>query len=115
MKNITKNIVLGSILLLVVSVFALGIFVPAKNEEFARCLSEKDVVMYGTDWCSYCQQQKQSFGTSFQHINYVNCDVSPQECEENDVEGYPTWKIDGHTFSGVQPLERLSRLTQCEL
>ena len=30
----------------------------------AQCLTEKEVIMYGTEWCSHCKNQKAMFGES---------------------------------------------------
>ena len=84
-------------------------------DEFAQCLTEKGAVMYGTDWCPYCKNQKAMFGASFKNIDYVNCDFSKAECDKNGVTGYPTWKVGGQSFSGVQPLTKLGSLAGCEI
>jgi len=86
-----------------------------KYDSFAQCLTEKNVKMYGTDWCSYCQNQKKAFGSSFQYINYTDCDKYRQECLDAGVEGYPTWIINGDKYSGEQTLYRLASLTNCSL
>jgi hypothetical protein len=83
--------------------------------EFAQCLTEEGAVMYGTYWCSHCKAQKEDFGDSFQYVNYVECTEDKLKCVENGIEGFPTWIIDGRKYPGVQPMERLALLTQCEL
>jgi len=83
--------------------------------EFARCLSEKGAVMYGTYWCSHCKAQKADFGDAFQYINYLECTEQNEACIEKGIEGFPTWIIDGRKYPGRQPLSRLSQLTGCEL
>jgi len=88
---------------------------PGEYDAFAQCLTEKDVVMYGTEWCSHCQNQKKEFGKSFQYINYVDCDFQKSECNKAGVKGYPTWNIDGTNYPGEQPLYRLASLSGCEL
>ncbi len=87
---------------------------PGQQDEFAAYLTEQGAIMYGTDWCSYCKKQKELFGDSFRYINYVNCDQERQVCVDADVKGYPTWEIDGETYSGLQSLERLAQLTRYE-
>lgn len=91
----------------------------AKNStnygSFAQCLSEKGAVMYGTEWCSHCKNQKEMFGDSFQYISYVDCDWNADQCSNAGVKGYPTWIIDGKMYSGEQKLERLASLTGCQL
>ena len=71
--------------------------------------------MYGTDWCPHCKDQKERFGGSFRLINYVNCDYNSDECLRNGVTGYPTWKINGQNYPGVQPLDKLSLISGCNL
>ena len=88
---------------------------PGEFDEFANCLTKKDVKMYGTDWCSHCKDQKKLFGESFLYVDYVDCDKSQAECGAAGVEGYPTWVVDGKNYPGVQSLERLAFLSGCEL
>ncbi|MBT7705948.1 hypothetical protein HN747_00730 [archaeon] len=84
-------------------------------DTFAQCLSDADAVMYGTEWCSHCQDQKELFGDSFDNINFVDCDRSRDVCVTAGVSGYPTWKIKGQNYPGGQSLYRLSELSGCEL
>jgi hypothetical protein len=35
---------------------------------FAKCLANKGMKMYGTEWCKNCQKQKALFGDSFKYI-----------------------------------------------
>ncbi len=83
-------------------------------DEFAQCLSDNGAVMYGTDWCPHCQEQKKRFGDSFEHIVFVDCDVG-STCKDNGVEGYPAWDVGGERLRGVQPLEKLAEMTGCKL
>lgn len=89
-------------------------------EEFAKCLTEKDVKMYGAFWCSYCNSQKEMFGDAVEYIQYVECDQNDEnakisECVEQEIEGFPTWVINGQKYSGKQSFERLAQLSGCEL
>ena len=84
-------------------------------DEFAQCLTEKEIKMYGTGWCSYCQRQKDAFGSSFKYIDFVDCDKDKQECISAGVQGYPTWKINEENYPGLQSLETLAQLSECEL
>ena len=91
-----------------------------KYDEFAKCLSDKDVTMYGAYWCPHCANQKQMFGPSFKYVKYVECDpkgndANPQLCTEKGIYGYPTW-IHGDTrLSGEQTLRELSSISGCKL
>lgn len=86
-----------------------------KYDTFATCLTEKGAVMYGTDWCPHCQAQKELFGRSFRNIIYINCDKAPEKCDAAGVEGYPTWVINGTSYSSTQPLQKLAAVTGCQL
>ncbi|MDO8487713.1 MAG: thioredoxin domain-containing protein [bacterium] len=84
--------------------------------QFAQCLAQKKLTMYGAEWCSHCQNEKKLFGSAWQYVPYVECPANPQVCLENGVSGYPTW-IDstGNKYEGEQGLEGLSRISGCQL
>lgn len=84
-------------------------------DEFAVCLSDSGLTMYGTEWCSHCQSQKEIFGDSFQYVNYVDCDKDRQACISENIEAYPTWKFNEEVFLGVQSLDKLASLSKCSL
>lgn len=82
---------------------------------FASCLAESGAVMYGTEWCGHCKDQKELFGESFEFVNFVDCDRQRDACLIAGVGGYPTWKIGGENYEGLQSFERLAELSSCEL
>lgn len=85
-------------------------------DEFAKCLTEKGFVMYGTYWCSHCQNEKRAFGKAFKEVNYVECTDNPKLCEEKQITGTPTWISGaGDRYLGEQGLERLSDASGCPL
>jgi len=87
-----------------------------EHDALAQCLSDNGVVMYGTDWCPHCQDQKRLFGASFKLVTYVNCDANKAACDAAGVEGYPTWVFPvGDALSGAQSLETLAARAGCEL
>lgn len=117
-----KKIILGLILIILVA--AGTIFLAAKRtapnrvsnplDDFARCLSEKGVVMYGTNVCPHCQEQKNIFGSSFTFIHYIDCYENIAVCQASNIEKIPAWDFsDGTRLLGVQPLESLSRKSGC--
>lgn len=81
------------------------------SNELSKHLTNYGAVMYGTEWCSYCKKQKELFGNSFKYVNYVDCDLKKDECISAGITGYPTWRIDGQSYPGVQQLELLAELT----
>jgi len=114
MANKLRQFVIISLIL--IAIFLIGCSSkPTKYDTFAQCLTEKDVTMYGTDWCSHCKNQKKMFGKSFKYVNYVDCDWNKDECLKAGVSGYPTWKINGTNYPGEQPLYRLASLSGCDL
>jgi hypothetical protein len=108
-KSKTKLIVVSVFLVLVFVVggYAYWVnFAPGTWDFFAKCLTEKGVVMQGEEWCQYTQAQKGMFGKSFKYVNY--------QINEN-LEFRPTWIIEGEQYQKVQSFERLSALTGCAL
>ncbi len=46
---------------------------------FARCLTDRQVKMYGAYWCPHCAEQKEMFGESFalRAVRRVRCGGRP--------------------------------------
>ncbi len=96
---------------------------PAQGQydDFAKCLTEKGVVMYGAYWCPHCANQKNTFGSSFEYINYVECDPNGSNsnvtlCTEKGITGFPTWVFpDGRRYEGETNIKSLSQLSGCQL
>lgn len=92
-----------------------------KYDDFARCLSEKNVTMYGAWWCGHCEEQKKAFESSFRYVNYVECSTPDgnaqlQICKDAKIDGYPTWQFaDGTRRDGFVPLKDLASLSNCSL
>lgn len=103
------------IVVLVVVVWIVWPSGPGEYDAFAECLRDSGAVMYGTEWCHVCKDQKELFGKSFDKVNYVDCDRQRDVCLLVGVSGYPTWIIGGESYSGVQSLERLADLSGCTL
>lgn len=104
-----------------VAIILIGIFSisnsnkPGPLDDFAKCLSEKDVVMYGAlSWCQYTQAQKAMFGSSFKYLNYVEYTDFPEE-EFGKIRKTPTWIIHGETYENVLSFDRLAQLSGCKL
>lgn len=83
---------------------------------FAKCLTGKGVAMYGADWCSHCQNEKNRFGSAFSYVNYKNCGNDPQVCIAAKVDVFPTWVFPGgERLVGEQELDALARASGCTL
>jgi len=85
-------------------------------DDFARCLTSKNAVMYGAYWCPHCQKVKKDFGQSFQYINYVECTVDVKKCTDNNINGYPTWIFkNNQRLEGEQTFQKISEISGCPL
>ncbi|KAK4410447.1 Thiol-disulfide oxidoreductase LTO1 [Sesamum angolense] len=89
--------------------------------------------LYGAFWCSHCQDQKEiSAVVPFPHylwarssklLDYVECfpdGVSKgtkmaQACVDVNLEGFPTWIINGQVLSGEKQLSELAALSGVKL
>jgi glutaredoxin len=120
-KKIKKNnkIIFG-IILFVIIIGILYYIKPSNSntpnslkDNLAQCLTKNGAKMYGTDWCSHCQQQKELFGESFKYINYIECEQNKAKCDEANIEGYPTWIINNQKYPGVQSLDQLKKMGGC--
>ncbi len=77
--------------------------------------------MYGAYWCQHCNSQKEMFGESWHHINYIECSLpnragQTQICADAGVKAYPTWEFnDGSRIEGGMTLLQLAQKTGCSL
>jgi uncharacterized membrane protein/glutaredoxin len=83
----------------------------------AQHLTKIGAKMYGAYWCPHCHEQKNLFGQqAVAQMPYVECDpgganAKPEICQSEGVKGYPTWKVNGQTVSGVQTLQQLADMS----
>ncbi|MBD2292171.1 vitamin K epoxide reductase family protein [Anabaena sphaerica FACHB-251] len=77
----------------------------------------KEYVAY---WCPHCHDQKLLFGKEAYQIISDNIAVEcapespkgkPDLCQAAKIQGFPSWIINGKTYSGVQDLEELANMT----
>lgn len=109
------HLILGGLALLI-GALIYGSVTPGEYDEFAQCLADKDVKMYGAYWCSACAEQKAIFGKSFKYADYIECTEDEALCNSKSIKSYPTWIInDSQQLSGVQSLDTLARLSGCVL
>ncbi|MEK6834737.1 MAG: hypothetical protein AABX61_00555 [Nanoarchaeota archaeon] len=122
-KKLRKKV----IFYLIISIIIIGIayfgisssLKPGQYDDFAKCLTEKGTLFYGSFQCSHCIEQKKLFGNSIKYIAYVECGPlgGPQNqiCQDAKIAGYPTWKIGNNFIEGVQSLEDLAQESGCNL
>lgn len=94
---------------------------PGNLTEFAKCLTEKKAVFYGSSTCAHCKAQKRDFGRAVDYITYVECNINvpgkqADACDEAGITGYPTWTFDGKDpQQGRLDLKVLAEKTSCPL
>lgn len=84
-------------------------------ECFAKCLTDKEIILYVNPACPHCQKQKEDFGQAAGYLEIIDCSQQPEICREKELVGVPTWEINGKLFSGRQSLQKLSELSGCPL
>ncbi|WGV26057.1 vitamin K epoxide reductase family protein [Halotia branconii] len=85
----------------------------------ARHLVKIGAKEYSAYWCPHCHEQKLLFGKEAEQIIdniKVECAADspkgkPELCKAAKVEGFPTWIINGKSYSGVQNLEELAKVS----
>lgn len=92
-----------------------------RYDEFAQCLTDKGISMYGAFWCPHCKEQKELFGASMKYVNYVECSTpdksdQTQICKDAKIGGYPTWILQDNTrLEGKISLDILAERSGCAL
>lgn len=94
-----------------------------RYDGFARCLTQRQLKMYGAFWCPHCSDQKELFGDSFEYAPYIECGVkgnTRQEtsaCSDAGIKNFPTWQFPptGERVERVFSLEELSERSGCPL
>ena len=84
---------------------------------FAKFLSESNIVMYSAYWCPHCHDQKQLFGKeAVKELKVVECakngkDSEYELCQTKGIRGLPSWEINGEIISGTRDLNELATKT----
>ena len=85
--------------------------------EFAKFLRDNGVVKYSAYWCPNCLNQGELFGKqAYNELNVVECSrdgkkSQTQLCIDKNIQGFPSWEINGKIILGVKTIEELSKLT----
>jgi hypothetical protein len=92
-------------------------------DDFATCVKDSGLKMYGSMTCSVCKRQRELFGSSFELVGEIECHPrgkNPQTelCFEKGIEKTPTWIHHGRDeqrLEGYQTLETLAEVSGCPL
>ncbi len=83
----------------------------------ARHLKQIGAKEYIAWWCPHCHEQKQLFGKeAYSEIDHVECaeggtNAHPDLCQAANVQSFPTWVINGKSYSGVKSLDELAQVS----
>ncbi|MAH03200.1 hypothetical protein CMI39_00225 [Candidatus Pacearchaeota archaeon] len=116
--NSRKYFVFGIVgLIIILSSFTVYSYMnkPGGYDDFANCLSDIGVVVYGNDFCRFTNEQLNFFGKSKENLNYIKCFDNKKLCNEKGIEITPTWEINGKMYEQVQDFEKLSQISGCKL
>tara|TARA_Y100000310_G_C20606724_1_gene775882 strand:+ start:273 stop:662 length:390 start_codon:yes stop_codon:yes gene_type:complete len=99
--------------------------VSGELDDFAKCLNEKGLKMYGSYTCAICKKQRELFGPSFELVGEIEChprgeNPETERCLKMDIKKTPTWILeeDGveiKRLDGYQTIETLSELSGCSV
>jgi hypothetical protein len=89
-------------------------------DDFATCVKESGLEMYGSMTCSVCKRQRELFGSSFDLVGEIEChprgeNPQTQLCFEKGIEKTPTWILGEQRLEGFQTLETLAEMSGCSL
>jgi len=86
-----------------------------KISTFVDCLAEKNVKIYGANWCGWTKKLVvETFGGfDVTAPIYVECTENEELCSSEGVEGYPTIKIDNELYGGSRTFEGFAEATGC--
>ena len=98
---------------------------PNPLDDFAKCIKQSGLKIYGSFTCSTCKRQRELFGSAWQYVGEIECHPrgeNPQTelCLEKNIEKTPTWifekdGVDMKRVEGFQDLEGLAELSGCEI
>ncbi len=93
---------------------------PPNYDNFAKCLAEKGLKVYGSELCSACRAEMKIFGSSWRFLNMIECNPNidgnkADECLEVEVKKTPTFIMGDKRTDGFKLLDELSEFSGCEL
>lgn len=86
-------------------------------KNFVGCLEEQGFVIYGEEWCSYCQQLVDLLGgKEIVEPIYVDCQEEAELCyAEKEIKGVPAIFINDQEYVGARSFEAFAQETGCPL
>ncbi len=86
-----------------------------KLKTFSSCLAEKGLIIYGANWCGWTKKLVIDTlgGFNIAGDAYVECEENKELCASEGIQGYPTIKLNGESYSGERTLKALGEATEC--
>ena len=84
---------------------------------FAKYLKNIGVVKYSAYWCPNCLNQGELFGKqAYKELNVIECAIDGKNsqtelCINKQIQGFPSWEINGNIIIGLKTLKELSEIT----
>lgn len=89
-------------------------------KNFAQCLSQKGIKLYGSSQNVETKKQKAIFQKAVNYLTYIEC-LEPDskellfECQLEGIKIFPTWEFPNkERKTGILSLEELKELSGCE-
>ena len=113
MKRVNKERIITAII--IICVILLAIFIlrkdyPETDKGTTKCIGDNSI-LYTRLGCHFCEVQEDIFGENYQYLNVIDCFFEEGQC--TNINGTPTWIIEGRIYEGVQSVEKLKELTGC--
>jgi|ETNmetMinimDraft_26_1059896.scaffolds.fasta_scaffold53671_2 hypothetical protein len=86
-----------------------------KLKTFNDCLGEKNVKIYGANWCGWTKKLVVDTLGGFDTASaiYVECTEEETLCSSEGISGYPTTKINGEVYNGARTIAAIAEVTGC--
>lgn len=91
-----------------------GLIVGEVNNEFERCLSEKDIRLYVENY-DMAEVKKMKTADYLGSVDVSGCVLNKIDCIQEGVAEYPTWIINGEKVVGDIDIFNLADLAECEM
>jgi uncharacterized membrane protein len=124
-RNAAKPWIIGIALLFIIPIILFNTLLGNNSnyDDFARCITENGIDMYGSFRCGICARERVLFGDSWRYVNEIEChpqaeNAQTERCIAKDIEGTPTWimEIDGQEIKrhvGYMSIKELEEFSGC--
>ena len=85
----------------------------ANSDNLRSCFKEKDITLYINSVDALKTLTKMRTSKYLTEVEWINCYTTRNKC--NDLNYFPTWKIEGETFVGDLSVRELSELSGCKV